>query len=189
MLCSRQAQIILKLRNKGPDAWQPHKYGDTIVITRTIQREGGGGGTKLSSASGKLVASTRGELQAICDHFNISVDNPINILSQDAARQFLTDSTPQKKYQLFLKGTLLSQLSEDYEKLQNSKHAIQKALGSNMEALLELKKEQKAASKKWEAASTVAEKAGELEKLEAMRAWAVVKNHERVSCCPSFFFG
>lgn len=158
----------------------PERYGDTITITRTINREGGAGGTKLSNTSGKVVASTKHDLQAICDHFNISVDNPINILSQDAARQFLTDSTPEKKYQLFLKGTLLSQLSEDYEKLQQSKHAISRALDGNLVALSELKKEQKVAAKKWEAASTVAAKAGELEKLEAMRAWAVAKKHEEV---------
>lgn len=180
-LHTSQAQIILKLMNKGPDAWRPEDYGDTITVTRTINRDGGGGGTKLSSASGKTVASKLSELANICDHFNISVDNPINILSQDAARQFLTDSTPQKKYELFLKGTLLAQLESDYEKLHSSKHKLTQAFEETMAGVHELRKEKDAAAKKWKAAEAVAEKADTLHRLEALQAWAVAKKHEAVT--------
>lgn len=32
------------------------------------------------------------------DHFNIQVDNPLTVLTQDQARGFLSNSTPKDKY-------------------------------------------------------------------------------------------
>ena len=49
----------------------------------------GGNTLKLKSASGKVVSSKRDELVALRDHFNIDVENPINVMTQDTSRQFL----------------------------------------------------------------------------------------------------
>ena len=67
----------------------------------------------------------RDELSAICDHMNIQVDNPMNVLTQgtvillyihpisdsfelDAARQFLSASSPGDKYKVcYLKFRVL----------------------------------------------------------------------------------
>ncbi len=34
----------------------------------------------------------------MCDHFQIEVDNPLAILTQDTARMFLANSTAKNKY-------------------------------------------------------------------------------------------
>lgn len=68
------------------------------------------------SKDGALVSNKRDELAAICDHMNIQVDNPMNVLTQgkilcsrfyrlltiftDAARQFLNASHPSDKYKV-----------------------------------------------------------------------------------------
>ena len=52
------------------------------------------------SSPGKMVSSRRDELTAICDHFMLQPDNPMLILSQDAARQFLASSSPVERYQV-----------------------------------------------------------------------------------------
>ena len=53
----------------------------------------------------------------------IQVENPLAVLTQDTARMFLSSSTPKEKYgvfllvlyfKLFLKGTGLKQLKDDY---------------------------------------------------------------------------
>jgi hypothetical protein len=45
------------------------------------------------AADGKTTVSTkREELSAICDHMNIQVDNPLNVLTQGTSNQFLTGS-------------------------------------------------------------------------------------------------
>lgn len=65
----------------------------------------------------------------MCDHFAIQPDNPMIILSQDAAKQFLASSTPEERYKLFLKGTQLQQLLDDYE----AAHKHIKEIKSNMD--------------------------------------------------------
>ncbi|OUM68586.1 hypothetical protein PIROE2DRAFT_39063, partial [Piromyces sp. E2] len=89
--------ITVKIRNKGPDAYKPEIYGDRIIIERRLSREGVNG-YKIKNSSGKVIASNRKELNHILDHMCIQVDNPMNILNQDLARQFISSSTPEEKY-------------------------------------------------------------------------------------------
>ena len=37
------ATIEVKLRNRGPDAFKPDKYGTAIIVTRKLRADGGGG--------------------------------------------------------------------------------------------------------------------------------------------------
>ncbi len=64
----------------------------------------------MKSASGRVVATTKAELESFCDFANIQPDNPIHILTQDTARQFLGSSDPTEIYKFFLEGTQLSSL-------------------------------------------------------------------------------
>jgi hypothetical protein len=47
-----------------------------------------------------VVAQTKAELVRICDQFNIQVDNPIVILTQQTAKTFLTNSTEKSFYKV-----------------------------------------------------------------------------------------
>jgi len=40
-------------------------------------------------------------LLSILDHYNIQVENPMTILSQDIAREFLNATSAQDKYKVF----------------------------------------------------------------------------------------
>jgi structural maintenance of chromosomes protein 6 len=86
------------------------------VITRKFTKEGSTS-WKIKSKDGRVISSKKDELSAICDHMNIQVDNPMNVLTQgkvillfihlfsdsfelDAARQFLSASSPGDKYKV-----------------------------------------------------------------------------------------
>lgn len=90
----------MKITNKGPDAYKPDVYGEHIIIERRISKDGASGYKIKSSSTGKTISTKREELAAICDHMSIQVDNPLTILSQDSARQFLNSSTPEDKYKV-----------------------------------------------------------------------------------------
>lgn len=92
-----RAEVKLQLSNRGEDAFRPDVYGDKIIIERSINKDGGGG-FKLKSARDKIVSAKKEELQAILDHFMIQADNPLNILSQDDAKIFLSASSSKEKY-------------------------------------------------------------------------------------------
>ena len=75
------AEVTIQLKNHGDEAYKYDLYGDSIVITRRFTKEGASS-YKIKSRDGKIVSTKREELSAICDHMNIQVDNPMNVLTQ-----------------------------------------------------------------------------------------------------------
>jgi structural maintenance of chromosomes protein 6 len=75
------AEVTINLKNQGEEAYKPDLYGDSIVITRRFSKEGASS-YKIKSKDGRLISTKREELSAICDHMNIQVDNPMNVLTQ-----------------------------------------------------------------------------------------------------------
>jgi hypothetical protein len=96
----KQTAIVeVTLRNTGDEAFKPQQYKNKIVIERTIRADGSGS-WKIKSGDKRVISTKREELNAICDHANIQVDNPMNILTQDSARQFLSQSHSDEKYEV-----------------------------------------------------------------------------------------
>ena len=108
------AEVTIHLKNQGEEAYRPNDYGQSIVITRHFTKNGAST-WKFKNKDGVVVSTKREELTAICQHMNIQVDNPMNILTQgrnlygtssfplkefliDSARKFLSSSTPNDKY-------------------------------------------------------------------------------------------
>ncbi|CAG8456372.1 2856_t:CDS:10 [Racocetra fulgida] len=162
----------------GADAYRHDIYGDSIIIERRISRDGSNG-YKIKTSGGKVVSGKRDELNAILDHMAIQVDNPMNVLSQDTARQFLHSSSSEDKYKFFMKGTQLTQLSEDYELIRESIETTQNIIKHKKEVLPDLLR----AAKDAEAKYKDMEKARELEvmvsNLKDQMAWAQVEEKEQ----------
>ncbi|KAG2155901.1 P-loop containing nucleoside triphosphate hydrolase protein [Suillus bovinus] len=142
------SEITISLKNQGEEAYKPKEYGKSID---------GSSSWKIKSKDGKVVSTKRDELSAICDHMNIQVDNPMNVLSQDAARQFLSASHPSDKYKFFLRGTQLSQLSEEYDACLDNINQTKKVLHQKKQVLPDLRAAFKEASVRFEEASKARE--------------------------------
>ncbi|KAG0073128.1 Structural maintenance of chromosomes protein 6 [Linnemannia elongata] len=161
-----QTDVRLQLRNRGNDGYKPDVYGESIIIERRISLDGGSS-YRIKNAKGKTISTKRDDLAAILDHMNIQVDNPINVLSQDTARQFLQSSTPADKYSSFNKGTQLHQLSQDYEHIRDCIDIMQTTMKKKSEALpelLHLAKEAQARFKDSQQAATLELKVEEMKK-------------------------
>ena len=79
------SQVTVTIKNQGEYAYRHEAFSDSITITRRFTRTGESTYT-IKSTSGNTVSTKREEVAAICDHMNIQVDNPLNILTQDSAR-------------------------------------------------------------------------------------------------------
>ncbi|KAG8954943.1 Structural maintenance of chromosomes protein 6 [Tulasnella sp. 424] len=175
------AEIIIRMRNRGPEAFKPDLYGDTIKIIRRI-RKGGTSSIQMKSADAKLISDVKSELQEMCDHFNIQIESPLSVLTQDAAKKFLSDSTPAEKYNFFLQGTQLTQLAEEYELIRSNVRKIQSAVSQQKEALPQMEE----AAREAETKLSEAHKArGQKDRLQALKhelAWAhVAGKYEQLS--------
>ncbi|KAI1318533.1 Structural maintenance of chromosomes protein 6 [Mortierella claussenii] len=173
-----QTEVKLQLRNRGPDAYKPEVYGESIIIERRISKDGASG-YKIKSSKGKTISTKREELSAMCDHMNIQVDNPMNVLSQDTARQFLQSSTGEEKYKFFSRGTQLTQLSIDYETIRECIDTMQSTLKSKTEVLPELYELAKAAQARFKDSQQAATLELKVEKLKNQVAWAQIEDLEK----------
>lgn len=186
--------MTITLKNQGDEAYKPNEFGKSIVITRRFTKEGNSS-WKIKSKDGKVISTKKDELAAICDHMNIQVDNPMNVLTQgrftrlllsdrvlisksDAARQFLSASHPSDKYKFFLRGTQLSQLHEEYDTCLENIQQTQKVLAQKKLVIPDLKAALKDASARFEEASKAREQKKKEDDLKKELAWAHVAAKE-----------
>ncbi|KAF8940184.1 P-loop containing nucleoside triphosphate hydrolase protein [Dissophora ornata] len=173
-----QTEVKLQLRNRGPDAYKPDIYGESIIIERRISKDGTSG-YKIKSSKGKTISTKREELSAMCDHMNIQVDNPMNVLSQDTARQFLQSSTGEDKYKFFSRGTQLTQLSIDYETVRECIDTMQNTIKIKSDLLPELFELAKAAQARFKDSQQAATLELKVEDLKKQVAWAQIEDLEK----------
>jgi chromosome segregation ATPase len=134
----------------------------------------------LKDENKRLVSTKKSDLEDIIDAFALQIDNPMNVLTQDLARQFLNDSTPKDKYKFFLKGTQLQTLREDYKLIMNELEEMESKS-------LTVKADVEVLRKQFEAAMEKAKRAASLERMKAnemaiahQAAWARVEVEEEV---------
>lgn len=108
-----KCKLIVKIKNQGRDAYQHELYGDAILVERNFSRAGNSG-FSIKSETGRIISSRKRDVDEIVEYYCLQVDNPLNVLSQDNARQFLNASTAKQKYRFFLQGVQLQQLDDDF---------------------------------------------------------------------------
>uniref|UniRef100_A0A3P8YSN5 Structural maintenance of chromosomes protein 6 n=2 Tax=Esox lucius TaxID=8010 RepID=A0A3P8YSN5_ESOLU len=171
------ADVTVKLRNRGPDAYKGDVYGDSICIEQRISCDGVRT-CRLKSKSGHLVSNKKEELTSILDHFNIQVDNPVSILNQEMSKQFLHSKSEADKYKFFMKATLLEQMKRDYIHIKQTKAVTREQVELQEECLKDLKQEFLQKKERYENLSSVGNMKKTLEDLKKMMAWCLVREKE-----------
>ncbi|XP_028088546.1 structural maintenance of chromosomes protein 6B-like [Camellia sinensis] len=111
------AVVDVEIKNQGEDAFKPDVYGDVIIIERRISEATSS--TALKNHQGRKVASRKEDLRELIEHFNIDVENPCVIMSQDKSREFLHSGNDKDKFKFFFKATLLHQVDELLRSIRN----------------------------------------------------------------------
>ncbi|XP_010062366.2 structural maintenance of chromosomes protein 6B [Eucalyptus grandis] len=174
--CS-SALVQVDLKNCGEDAFKPEIYGDIITVERRISESTGS--MALKDCQGRKVASRKEELRELIEHFNIDVENPCVIMSQDKSREFLHSGNPKDKFKFFFKATLLQQVND---LLQNIREHLDsaKSLIEELEATIEpIKKELNELVDKIKNMELVEEISQEVQQLKKKLAWAWVYDVDR----------
>ncbi|KAL6816030.1 hypothetical protein GGI42DRAFT_312867 [Trichoderma sp. SZMC 28013] len=114
-----QGSLVVKIKNAGTDAYQPDIYGSSITVERHFSKSGSSG-FKIKTDQGKVVSTKKQEVDEISEWYALQIGNPLTVLSQDNARQFLNAATPAQKYKYFVSGVQLEQLDNDYKMSQDT---------------------------------------------------------------------
>ncbi|KAH7138112.1 dna repair protein-like protein rad18 [Dendryphion nanum] len=169
--------LSVRIKNQGSSAYKPDLYGRSIIVERHFTKTSSG--FKLKDINGKIVSNKKQELEDILDAFALQIDNPMNVLTQDMARQFLNDSNPKDKYKFFLKGTQLQTLSDDYALIQEKLDETDAKIEVVKQDIEHLRKKAQEAMEKARLASSL-EKMRERERtLLNQAAWAKVEEEEK----------
>lgn len=129
-----EARVIVKISNSGALQFKGHLYGDSIIVERRFRRSGPSTFKVKSGENGRIISDRKDEVVAICDNYNIQVDNPLSVLTQETAKKFLVNSTPHDLYEFFMRATQLEQLSIDYAYSLDRMKSIQASLNTAKES-------------------------------------------------------
>ncbi|KAL2003571.1 hypothetical protein VTN02DRAFT_3237 [Thermoascus thermophilus] len=173
------ATIIVRIKNQGDGAYMPDDYGKSIIVERHFSRNGTSG-FKIKSETGRIVSTKKAELDAITDFFSLQIDNPMNVLSQDMARQFLSTSSPAEKYKFFVKGVQLEQLDHDYRLIEESVDQIEEKLNGRRDDLKILESRKDRAQRRLEMSDQYQSLRDKIRNLRSQMAWAQVEELERI---------
>ncbi|XP_045916316.1 structural maintenance of chromosomes protein 6-like [Micropterus dolomieu] len=172
------ADVSITLRNKGRDAFKPEVYGSAIIVDLRITRDGLRT-YKLRSKSGQLVSNKKEELLSILDNFNIQVNNPVSVLTQEMSKYFLHSKGEGDKYKFFMKATQLEQMREDFVYIKTTKHVTEDKVGQHSECLKDLKRKYMEKEDRYKSLTSLDEMHTKLEELQKQMAWALVSELEK----------
>ncbi|KAJ3698353.1 hypothetical protein LUZ61_002058 [Rhynchospora tenuis] len=171
------AAVFVEIKNCGEDAFKHETYGDTIIVERRITESTSS--TTLKDSQGKKVSNRKDELRELVEHFNIDVENPCVIMTQDKSREFLHSGNDKDKFKFFFKATLLQQVSELLDSIRSqllSADAIVQELEASIRPML---KELDDLREKIKNMEHVEEIAQELQILKKKLAWSWVYDVDR----------
>uniref|UniRef100_A0A8C5R571 Structural maintenance of chromosomes protein 6 n=1 Tax=Leptobrachium leishanense TaxID=445787 RepID=A0A8C5R571_9ANUR len=172
------ADVSITLRNRGQDAFKHEVYGDSIVVHQHLTSDGSRS-YKLKSATGALVSSKKDELTAVLDHFNIQVDNPVSVLTQEMSKHFLQTKNEGDKYKFFMKATQLEQMKDDYSYIMETKNKTEDQVKLGVERLQDLRRDCVEKEERFRSIASLGEMKEKLEDLKRKMAWAVVNESEK----------
>ncbi|KTG45406.1 hypothetical protein cypCar_00044629, partial [Cyprinus carpio] len=173
----RFADVSITLRNRGCDAYKPEVFGQSIIVDHCISSEGMET-YNLRSKAGHLVSSKKEELISILDHFNIQVDNPVSVLTQEMSKDILHSNGEGDKYKFFLKAIRLDQMKEDLTCIMKTKTMTQNTVEKHRETLQELKRKYHEKEERYKSLASLDEMQKKLDELKNQMAWALGKVQE-----------
>ncbi|XP_070781824.1 structural maintenance of chromosomes protein 6 isoform X2 [Enoplosus armatus] len=172
------ADVSITLRNKGRDAYKSEVYGSAIIVDLRITREGLRT-YKLRSKAGQLISNKKEELISILDNFNIQVNNPVSVLTQEMSKYFLHSKGEGDKYKFFMKATQLEQMREDFIYIKTTKHVTEDKVEQHSECLKDLKRKYLEKEDCYKSLASLDEMHAKLEELQKQMAWALVTEMEK----------
>ncbi|KAK9339873.1 hypothetical protein LIPSTDRAFT_104249 [Lipomyces starkeyi NRRL Y-11557] len=171
------ASVTVTIKNEG-EGFKPEKYGKEVWVERIIQLNGSSS-YRIKNCKGVLISKDKEELTSMLDFFGLMVDNPMTILSQDTARSFLSSSTPEEKYSLFMKGIRLDSLRNDYDAFHLYVEKTIATVKGRREALNELRARRDEAAELYKKTQNHREVRDTLTRLQGQFAWATVVDSEK----------
>ncbi|CAI5473740.1 unnamed protein product, partial [Closterium sp. Yama58-4] len=172
------AVVSVELNNEGEEAFRPDEFGPRLTVERRIT-DNGSSTLALKDFRGRKVRSKREDLDELTAHFNLDVDNPCIVMSQDKSREFLHSGTPKDKYKFFIKATLLEKVSARLGTISGRLVVCRRQLGEAETALVPLEEKARQAEQLVRELEEAESRGQEADRVTKQLAWAYVHEAEQ----------
>ncbi|XP_051143758.1 structural maintenance of chromosomes protein 6B [Andrographis paniculata] len=169
--------VQVEIKNQGEDAFRPEIYGDKIMVERRISEASSS--ITLKNSQGKRVGTKREDLREIIEYFNIDVENPCVIMSQDKSREFLHSGNAKDKFKFFFKATLLQQVDDLLKGIEKQLNEATALVDHFEESLRPILKELDDLQEKIKSMEFMEEMTQQVQSLRKKLAWSWVYDTER----------
>ena len=175
---SSKAEIRVTLQNTGPEAFRPEVYGSSITFQRFIHKAGGTSFLLLDQNEVMKYKDhpARTEGRRILEEFKINPGNPLIILQQEQAKEFLSDLSPASLYTFFQTATLLKPCLDQYIAAEQDLKAAKRAVETKKVSLKKLKNDLEAKKAQLLQCERSKEMSEELRRLSVEYCWARVQD-------------
>lgn len=174
------ARAIVTIKNKGHEAYKREEFGDKIIIERVLKMEGTHS-VFIKNSRNKTISTKKKTIDAILEHFGITIANPMTILTQTEAKTFLAHSTDRDKYNSFMSGTRLKESFDNIKKLELNKNEIKQFLDTKKNVYEEHKQKFDDCRKVYESFNDSDVYDQKKRILVGKKFWFVYKQHKRKS--------
>ena len=193
-----QASVRVELWNTGPDAHRPELFGDTVVIERKLSAAAGAPSQfSLKTKAGRVVSTTKREVDAVLEALSVDAANPVVVMTQDVARSFLgggggggagnaaapdrgvgTAAASSKKFEVYMKATLLSRAEASHAAAADAVAETRRHVEAEAERLKERALKVGALERALQRLEAAEALRGEVARCERAIAWAAAKGGE-----------
>ncbi|KAF5272537.1 hypothetical protein FQA39_LY07861 [Lamprigera yunnana] len=173
------ASVEIILNNQGWMSYKFDDFGDKITIMRNFTSSGTSN-YKIKSSTGEIISSQLKDIQRICAYFNIQIDNPICLLNQDTARNFLNSKDPRQKFMLFTRATRLEAMHEEHEKMLHNQIEATRSMQPKERLYRELKNEINTLEQKMKDYDSISSLKEKSVVLQRELLWSKVKDAEAI---------
>mmetsp|Transcript_23439 Transcript_23439/g.52607 ORF Transcript_23439/g.52607 Transcript_23439/m.52607 type:complete len:1129 (-) Transcript_23439:385-3771(-) len=166
------------LLNEGPDAHEPEAYGPRIIVRRMIFKNASST-YQLLSAEGKEVSRQKDALTRILMNFNVHVDTPCCILTQEESKRLIHGS-PKEKYDFFIRATGLQDLQRTMDAARTATDEATKSKEIAIPDMLRKKKTMKVDRERLDRFTALSSIEDSINLAEAKKLWLVVESGKSV---------
>lgn len=134
------SRATVTLLNRGPQAFKQEEFGDKIIIERVLKIEGSHS-ISVKNSKGKTLSTKKSTVDEILQFFSITIANPMTILTQTEAKNFLAHSSSTDKFNSFMTGTRLKEAYDNLKRTFIDAKEVSKALEEHEQIYKDVSKE------------------------------------------------
>uniref|UniRef100_A0A060T0P4 ARAD1C09900p n=1 Tax=Blastobotrys adeninivorans TaxID=409370 RepID=A0A060T0P4_BLAAD len=181
------ALIVVTFCNTGngayKDAIDGDIYGHEIVVQRKLLSSGSSSyqitGPGMDNDRNRKKTGQKEELDRILDHFQIYIDNPFTILTQDLAREFLTSTTPERKAAFLNQAMFVDKILSANSRTEQSLEQLVNQVKAKKQDIENLKVDYMKRRNEFDQAEEVRNAGLKRAEIQAKQTWLKVHEHER----------